>query len=59
MSTTIYKVCKRTIERQAKPLSAEFVADMQTKIDLYSAAGKITAEEYTELSAMLTNDVSE
>lgn len=51
--TTLYKVCKRTIEREPKPLSDEFKADMQTKLDLYSAAGKITAEEYAELSAML------
>jgi len=54
--STLYKVCKRTIERQSKPLSDEFIADMQTKLDLYSASGKITAEEYAELSAMLVEE---
>lgn len=54
--STLYKVCKRTIERQPRPLSAEFVADMQTKLDLYSASGKLTAEEYAELSAMLVDE---
>jgi len=53
--TTLYKVCKRTIEREKAKgtLSEEFKTDMQTKLDLYSASGKITAEEYQELSAML------
>ena len=53
--SVLYKVCKRTIERElAKgPLSEEFKIDMTEKLDLYSAANKITAEEYTELLGML------
>lgn len=49
--SVLYKVCKRTIERElAKgPLTDDFKADMMAKIDLYSAAGKITASEYSEL----------
>lgn len=54
--STLYKVCKRTIEREPKPLSAEFKADMQKKIDIYAAANKITAEEYQELTAMLNEE---
>lgn len=53
--STLYKVCKRTIERELAKgaLSEEFKADMQAKLDLYSAAGKITVDEYEELQGML------
>jgi len=53
--TTLYKVCKRTIERELAKgtLSEAFKADMMAKLDLYSASNKITAEEYQELMAML------
>ena len=53
--STLYKVCKRTIERELEKgaLTDAFKADMQTKLDLYAASNKITAEEYEELTAML------
>lgn len=53
--STLYKVCKRTIERElAKgPLSEEFIADMTGKLDLYAAANKITLEEYNELITLM------
>lgn len=52
--STLYKVCKRTIERAIADGTIDNIReDMQAKIDLYSAAGKITVEEYEELSAML------
>lgn len=47
MSDLIYKVCKRTIERGNYP------DDMQTRLDVFYAAGKLTTEQYDELVNML------
>lgn len=59
--STLYKVAKRTIERELEKgaLSEEFKTDMQTKLDLYAAANKITAGEYEELTAMLNQNEEE
>lgn len=44
----VYKLMKRIIE------SGKYDAvDMQTKLDVYYAYGRITQEEYEELSAMI------
>lgn len=52
--STLYKVCKRTIERAIADGSIDSIReDMQGKLDLYAAANKITLEEYEELSSML------
>lgn len=47
MSDLIYRVCKRTIERGNYP------ADMQTRLDVFYAAGKLTTEQYDELTLMI------
>lgn len=47
--STLYKVLKRAIERGN-------VEDMQEKLDIFLAAGKITIEQYEELSAMLPQE---
>lgn len=47
MSDLIYRVCKRTIERGGYP------ADMATRLDVFYAAGKLTAAQYDELSGLL------
>ena len=43
MSDLIYRVCKRTIRRGGYP------ADMQTRLDVFYAGGKLSTEEYDEL----------
>ena len=43
----IYRVCKRTIRRGGYP------ADMQTRLDVFYAGGKLSTEEYDELCGML------
>lgn len=47
MSDLIYRVCKRTIGRDNYP------DDMQTRLDVFYAAGKLTSEQYDELVYML------
>lgn len=42
----LYRTLKRMIERGQ-------TAGMDTKLDIFFAANKLTEEEYTELSAML------
>ena len=62
MGSILYKVCKRTIERELAKgiLSEEFINDMMGKLDLYAAANKITLEEYNKLVTMLNaNDKEE
>lgn len=46
----LYKVLKRLIERGATDGLAE-------KVDIFYAAGKITDDQYSELSAMLKSEV--
>lgn len=43
----LYKVLKRTIER------GKNLDDMQDKLDIFLAAGKLTIEEYEELVELL------
>ena len=47
MSDLIYRVCKRTILRGGYP------ADMQMRLDVFYAGGKLSTEEYDELCGML------
>lgn len=47
MSDLIYRVCKRTIER------GDYPADMQDRLDVFYAAGKLTTVQYDELTTML------
>lgn len=47
MSDLIYRVCKRTIKRGNYP------DDMQTRLDVFYAAGKLTSEQYDELINIL------
>lgn len=47
MSDLIYRVCKRTIERGNYP------NDMQMRLDVFYAAGKLTTKQYDELVGML------
>lgn len=47
MSDLIYRVCKRTIERGNYP------DDMQIRLDVFYAAGKLTSEQYDKLVNML------
>lgn len=47
MSDLIYRVCKRTIRRVGYP------ADMQTRLDVFYAGGKLSTAEYDELCGML------
>lgn len=42
----VYRICKRMLERGA-------VEGMEEKLDVFYAAGKLTDEEYAELSKML------
>lgn len=42
----VYRICKRMLERGA-------VEGMEAKLDVFYAAGKLTDEEYAELSKML------
>ena len=46
----LYQVLKRTIERGGYDL-----AEMQEKLDVFYAAGRITQNEYSELVGMLQN----
>lgn len=45
--TVLYNTCKRMIERGA-------LDGMSTKLDVFYAANKLTKDEYTELTALLT-----
>lgn len=47
MNDLIYRVCKRTIQRGNYP------EDMQTRFDVFYAAGKITSEQYDELCGLI------
>ncbi len=47
MSDLIYRVCKRTITRGGYP------ADMQDRLDVFYAAGKLTTAQYDELTALV------
>ena len=47
MSDLIYRVCKRTIRRGGYP------ADMQTRLDVFYAGGKLSTAEYDELCGLL------
>lgn len=47
MSDLIYRVCRRTIERGSYP------ADMATRLDVFYAAGKLTTEQYDELTVLI------
>ncbi len=47
MSDLIYRVCKRTIKRGNYP------DDMQMRLDVFYATGKLTTEQYDELVSML------
>lgn len=47
----LYRTLRRMIERGN-------TAGMQEKLDIFLAADRITAEEYTELAGMLTEQVS-
>lgn len=47
MTDLIYRICKRTIERGGYP------TDMQTRLDVFYAAGKLTTEQYDELSGLI------
>lgn len=47
MNQLIYNVCKRTISRGGYP------ADMQIRLDVFWAGGKLTTEQYDELCGML------
>ena len=43
-----YKLCKLMIQRG-------LTAGLQEKLDVYFAAGRLTAEQYTELTEVLAN----
>ena len=43
----LYKVLRRTIER------GQGLEDMQEKLDIFLAAGRLTIDEYTELVELL------
>ena len=42
----LYRTCKRMIEKGN-------IAGMDTKLDVFYAANKLTEDEYTELTALL------
>lgn len=48
MTDVIYRACKRTIIRGGYPV------DMETRLDVFLAAGKVTIEQYNELLGMLS-----
>lgn len=50
-----YKNCKKLIEMAAKKgtKTAEYVADMQGKLDIFLLNNRISDKEYTELVTML------
>ena len=50
MSDLIYRVCKRTILRGGYP------ADMQMRLDVFYAGGKLSTGEYDELCGMLETE---
>ena len=47
----LYKVLKRSIER-----GGYVVADMQEKLDVFYAGGRITTAQYQELTALLPGE---
>lgn len=47
MTDLIYRVCKRTIERGGYP------GDMQDRLDVFYASGKLTTVQYDELTTLL------
>ena len=47
----LYRTLKRMIERNQ-------VSGMEEKLDIFLAANKITAEEYTELMGMLPSEAT-
>lgn len=48
----LYRTCKRMIERGN-------LEDMEIKLDIFFAAGKLTEAEYTELLALLAEKQTE
>lgn len=48
----LYRTLKRMIERGQ-------MGGIETKIDIFFAAGKLTEEEYNELIGMLNKDTAE
>lgn len=48
----LYRTCKRMIERNN-------LEDMETKLDIFYAAGKLTEAEYTELLTLLAEKQTE
>jgi len=57
MHSVLYRVTKRVIENSIK--NGQSADGMDTKLDVFYAAGKLTDEEYTELTAMLKSNSSE
>ena len=49
----LFKVLKRTIQRDAQAGNTEALEAMVEKVDIFLAADKLTVNEYTELVAML------
>lgn len=51
-SNQLYRVCKRMIERGN-------TEGMGEKLDVFYAAGKLSTEQYNELTAMLPKEATE
>lgn len=49
MQEQLYRACKRMIERGE-------TRNMEKKLDIFLAANKITVNQYTELTAMLSEN---
>ena len=49
----LFKVLKRTIQRDIQAGDTEALEAMAEKVDIFLAADKITVDQYTELVAML------
>lgn len=50
-----YRNCKKLIEMADKKetKTAEYIVDMKDKLDIFLLAGRITDDEYRELTTML------
>lgn len=55
MNTITYKLCKNKIEKGMY----ETQEDMQVMLDVFFAGGRITADEYQELTALLAQKEAE
>ena len=49
----LYRVTKRTIENGLRDGTLD-VEDMQNKLDIFFVTSRITQEQYTELSGMIS-----